>query len=203
MEYINSWKNTIVFEKQLSLNLQELSGKYPPHWNSFLTFIDTLKKTGSTRLLDVGCGCGAYSELCRRHAPWVEYTGMDYSQEAIEVAKKQWPKVTFLCKNYKDLKKENKEQTGILHACSLHNVLPDGDECMDFILNLNYKYVILGNIVTTEQKSYYTTYKAYDIVDTYMFRHNRKNLLDMIKKYGYSEESITSGNASNFLLIKG
>ena len=41
----NAWKNASSFNKQLQLNLQELSDKsnYPKHWNILLTFIDSHK----------------------------------------------------------------------------------------------------------------------------------------------------------------
>jgi len=79
---INSWKNSNVFQSQLSLNLKELSSEnmYPPHWLSFLGIVNTFQpKT----MLDVGCGCGVYYELCKKHFD-IEYTGIDYAKEAIE-----------------------------------------------------------------------------------------------------------------------
>lgn len=202
MKFINSWKNKKVFEKQLSLNLKELSGTYPSHWNAFLVFIGYLEKTPAKRIIDVGCGCGSYSELCRRHAPWLRYTGIDYAQEAVDVASKQWFNATFFQKDYKDLTRSDFEQIDILHACSLHNVLPDGDTCMEFLLSLRPKYAIFGKIYTTIDKSHYTVYKAYDEINAYLFKHNGYWLRDLFKNNGYIIKEIKDGEASNFFLTR-
>ena len=40
-DLINSWKNNKVFNKQLELNLKELSNEsnYPSHWRAFISFL--------------------------------------------------------------------------------------------------------------------------------------------------------------------
>jgi len=43
------------------------------------------------RLLDIGCGAGAYGMLCARYAPAVEYYGIDRSPGMIAVAKELCP----------------------------------------------------------------------------------------------------------------
>ena len=56
--------------------------------------------------VDVGCGCGAFSELCNKEFPGLKYVGIDYAEEAIEIAKEQWKGVNFMVKDYKELDKE-------------------------------------------------------------------------------------------------
>jgi len=196
---LDSWKNKEVFEKQLSLNLKELEATYPAHWTAFITFMTLLKPKVKT-VLDVGCGVGAYSELCRRHFQEIKYIGMDYAEEAIEVASKRWPGIEFKCKNYKDLTPDDLRGVDVLHACSLHNVLPDGDECLDFLLGLKAKYVILGKILITGKASFYSTYMAYNTIQTYLYRHNYLGLYSLFKKHGYLAKEMRVEDASNFLL---
>jgi len=199
MENLNSWKNKEVFEKQLALNLKELEGHYPAHWGAFITFMTLLGSKVKT-ILDVGCGAGVYSEICRKHFPNIKYIGMDYSEEAIEVASRQWPGIDFRCKNYKDLTQDDLRRIDVLHACSLHNVLPDGDECLNFMLGLKAKYIILGKILTTNQASFYSTYMAYDLIPTYLYKHNYLSLYGIFKKHGYLAREMQANGASNFLL---
>lgn len=203
--HINSWKNREVFKKQLALNIEELNNFYkfvPFHLGDFLHFVTSIRDAGSScRLLDVGCGVGSYYELCRYFAPWVRYKGIDFAQEAVDIARGQWAGIDVGCRDYKSLKREDFKDIDIMHACSLHNVLPNGQECMDFLLSLGAKYIILGKVFTTSKEDYYTTYKAYDLIETYKYYHNYKNMLNFFVNHGYNiEEEIKHDDSSNFLL---
>lgn len=194
---INSWKNEIVFQKQLNLNLQELSSKtlYPSHWNAFISFI---KYINPITILDVGCGCGAFYKLCSVEFNNLTYTGVDYSEEAIELAKKYWGYTGFFVKDYLSLTKEYVSNFDVLHLGALLDVLPNGDEALDFLLTLSSKNVLIGRVKLTENPSYYETYTAYGEITTYAYYHNRQNFLDTCNKHGYNVFNIEN----NFYLKK-
>jgi hypothetical protein len=202
---IDSWKNKQLLEKQLSLNLEELKNMFqfvPFHIGDFLHFVERFKNE-EYRLMDIGCGCGVYSEICKYYAPWIKYEGIDYAKEAIDIARKYWSGITFRQKDYKELTPEDFKNIEILHACSLHNVLPEGKECMNFLLSLNTRFIIFGKILTTSKPNYYTIYKAYDEFDTYMYFHNYTELCESFKNHNYDIiEEIKHGDNSNFLLRK-
>lgn len=200
-QFINSWKNRAVFDKQLALNLKQLGeSPYPEHWEAFLKAFSLIK--GPKTLVDVGCGCGTFSELLKRHYPNIDYIGYDYSSEAIALAKSIWNHGIFEVKNYLDLTPEDFKRGEILHACSLHNVMPDGDDCMDFLLNLKAKYLILGKILTTPGQSFFKTYTAYDEITTYMFFHSRDELFNKMHNSGYeiTEINKTGHDVTNLFL---
>jgi trans-aconitate methyltransferase len=188
----NSWKDKTVFEEQLELNLKELNGDPPSHWETLLDFIGTIqedmlrrqKQCSIENFLDLGCGCGALAKVIQIDWPTIKYTGMDYAPEAIEIASKQWPFATFIEKNYKDLTPEEINRYDVVNACSLHNVLPNGDEALDFLLSLNPKYLILGKMLTTHDKSHFETYRAYNRITTYKYFHNYEELHKKLFKYG-------------------
>jgi len=200
----NAWKKRSVFEKQLLLNQQELNNAYPEHWKSFLSALERLNLNNiPTTLRDIGCGCGAYSELLARHYSFINYVGYDYSEEAILLARQTWPKASFEVLDYKGLTPGHFENDEIIHASGLHNILPNGDECMDFLLGLNPKSAIFERILLTEEPSYCKTYLAYDEITTYYFFHNRNSLYSMFRKYQYEVTEIGSiGNSTNVLLRK-
>ena len=86
----SSWKNNKnVAQKQLKLNLNELSSKasYPAHWNSCLHLI---KHFGPKKILDLGCGVGTMYQVITEAIPNIDYTGVDFSEESIKLAKETW-----------------------------------------------------------------------------------------------------------------
>jgi len=200
--YEDSWRNEEVFKQQLQLNLKELNENYPDHWNSFLSFICDLKEQHPTSLLDIGCGCGALAEVLHKYESSINYMGIDYAQEAIKIASEQWPHSIFVEGNYKDLTKEDIVNFDIINSCSLHNVLQNGDEAMEYLLQLNPKILILGKILTTNNPSYFTTDNAYSLITTYKYFHNLDNLYKIFSKYNYDFTEHANSNVSHFLLRK-
>ena len=182
MDNINSWKNKNVFKKQLELNILELSNNYPQHWLDFIKFINIEKpKT----ILDIGCGCGSYYELCNLEFSNIKYTGIDYSNEAIELAKQKWDYDRFYVKDINELTKEYINEFDLIHMGALLDVLPNGDEVLEYILSLSPKKIIIGRMELTDKSSYYETYIAYNEITTYKYIHSYSDFLKIIDMNGY------------------
>lgn len=182
-----NWKNGDVSEKQLELNLRELSSpdSYPSHWNFFLRFMTRCKYA---KMLDIGCGVGAYAKLIKDNGIETEYTGIDYSEYAIQKAKEQWGTGNFICMDYRGLTPDFIRDFDLVHLGALLDVLPNGNEALDFILSLGAKEVLISRIETTKEVSHYKTYYAYDIIETYSYRHNPMELINCFEKNGYDFE---------------
>jgi len=199
MKYINSWKNKRVSEKQLELNLEELDYRYPEHWK---IFISTVFRMDVSSVLDIGCGVGSYKKLCSRHFSRLKYTGMDYSEEAVKIAKEKWGD-HFYQGDYKNLTKEDAKKYELLHAGALLDVLPDGDEAYEFLLSLGFKYVILGRVFLWEELSSSSLFHgAYGEITTYKFKHNVDNLTLIGDKQGYDLKITGDLNAATVLLVR-
>lgn len=182
---IDNWKNPILCKEQLDLNLREISHhvRYPEHWIDFIQLINTFKPTS---ILDIGCGCGVYYKLCVTHFPNINYTGIDYAEEAISLAKETWKYDNFFTMDYKDLTQEGVESFDLLHMGALLDVLPNGDEALEDIMSLKPKAILIGRMKLTKGNSYCKVYKAYDKIETYAFYHNEQNFLDLCSKNNYS-----------------
>jgi predicted TPR repeat methyltransferase len=203
--YKDSWKNKTVFEKQLELNIRELRGPIPSHWRVFLSFIKIIIEDGKTikNILDIGCGCGTFSKLLYNNFPSIKYTGMDYAAEAVEIATRQWPFATFKQGDYQELTSTTLSEFDVVNACGLHNVLPDGDSAVEFLLDLNPKILILGKLSVTNRESYYETYQAYNEITTYKFFHNYSWLQNQFLSHGYDKIEMSHDiNMTHFLLRK-
>jgi trans-aconitate methyltransferase len=204
-----TWKNSTVFKKQLELNLKELLGsrlmpldarirKYPSHWKDFISLVRGMSPQPNT-ILDVGCGCGAYYELCKKEFPDIKYHGIDYSQEAINIAVRQWECENFLVKDYKDLTSEYVSQFDLLHLGGILCILSNGDQALEFILSLSPKNVLIGRMDIIDGESFYDTYIAYNEISTYHYYHNRANFYALCKRYLYD---IKNANDSYLLQKK-
>ncbi len=189
-DLINSWKsNGEVFKKQLQLNIEQLNGNYPDHWYAFLSIVDYV---GAKSILDVGCGCGALYQLCRNNLDKLTYHGIDYSVDAIRLARVHWKNNSaFSCKDFQDLTKSYISDYDLVHLGALLDVLPNGDEALDFILGLKPKNLVLGRIKTTENASYFKTYTAYGLIKTCEYYHNARNLQAKFDKAGYEVMNIS------------
>jgi trans-aconitate methyltransferase len=180
----DSWKDDSVFFMQLSLNINELSSKdkYPAHW---IDFINLIKMYNPKSMLDVGCGCGAYYELCKKEFLNVEYIGIDYSEQAINLARKTWNADVFFQKDYRSLTRDYLSKFDLVHLGGLLDVLSNGDEALEFILNNGPKNVLIGRMKFSNGKSYYKTYLAYNKIETYMYYHDKNIFLNICSKYSY------------------
>lgn len=200
-EHINSWKtSTKTFHQQLSRNLYELNKEYPPHWKHFLQRLELNQQI--QKVIDVGCGVGGLYSLIQKHFPNIKYIGFDYSEHAIELAKQQWqaPKLFFV-KNYTELTPDMFSDDTLLVANALADVLPNGDECIQSLLDLNSKYVQFLRVRITNEPSYFDIYNAYDI-KTYAFYHNYGTLYNMIrvKQYKFYVDHYASDIKDLFLI---
>jgi putative methyltransferase (TIGR04325 family) len=182
--YINSWtESRQTFVEQLKFGINQVNDKIPSH---LLNIEEILKNIDIKRVIDIGCGAGILYYIIGKNLPNLEYIGYDYSQHAIDVATKQWGPFFFL-KNYKDLKRSDFEPTDILIANALVDVMKDGYECLEFLLSLNLTQLLISRIKITDKNDYYEVNKAYDIT-IYTYYHNYDKLIELIRKYGYSEK---------------
>jgi len=185
-ELSNAWKNKNIFQKQLEYNKKEFSS-YPPHWISSIRLMDHFNVKN---VLDVGCGCGSFYKVCQDSLPEVSYTGMDYSKDAIELAKETWDPSAFFAKDVLDLTEEDVEPYDLLFMGALLDVRPDGDRVLDHVLSLQPNNILISRMKLTESESFYHTYEAYDEITTCAYHHNKENFVDVCKENSYNIFSI-------------
>ncbi|HIJ11458.1 TPA: methyltransferase [Candidatus Woesearchaeota archaeon] len=199
----NAWREGRVFEQQLEFNNNQLTSvaSYALHWRQSVELILALTEIQNKPLeniLDIGCGCGAFFEVCKRHLPLLHYSGTDYSESAIKLAQETWNGGNFFVKDVKELTKEDIENYDLVYTSALFDVMPDGDEALEHLLQLSAKNIILSRMKTTDDESYYEEYEAYGIT-TCAFHHNKSNLLEMCDRYNYEVRQFAD---DHFLLME-
>jgi|TARA_R110000824_G_scaffold72664_3_gene185366 trans-aconitate methyltransferase len=187
-KHIDSWKNSKnAFLHQLQINKEAIANgeaERVPHWVNLINYIKT---HNPKRIVDVGCGIGCYYPVLENLD--VEYIGYDYSQHAIDIAKKEWGG-NFVCKLYQEIMPEDIHSGDLIVANGLTDILPEGDKCIEHLLSLDANELLIQRIRITEQPNYFKEYMAYGIM-TYEFYHNREQLMSTIDYYGYKLGEIT------------
>jgi len=180
----SGWANASenVFLQQLERNIKEMYS-LPEHWLFFIEKASQIE--GIKRIVDIGCGAGALCQLTQDYLNGIDYLGYDYSESAINIAKKAWGDEKFIKKDYNKIERDEILETDLLVVNALCDVCPNGDKCIEKILSIDAKSILILRVETTESESYYTEYKAYGEVSTYSFHHNEKKMKDTIDKYSY------------------
>ena len=195
MSHADSWKNgQHVFDKQLDLNLEYFkTNEYPPHWKNFIELMSAACRMmpNIKKMLDIGCGCGAYFELCRRVFPNLEYTGYDYSKRAVDLAKDYWGCDRFYEKDFWKLQPTDIEDYDIINTDAMFAIMNNADEAVAYLMSLKPKVVLLNRVDMHKGDSNYDVYKAYDEIYTYQFWHNQDKFFAMLKGYNVRQ----AGNA--------
>ena len=194
-EKINGWKSEVAFIQQLNLNTKQFKEGYPPHWYDFINLV---KSSGAKSILDIGCGCGFYYNLCLNNIPDLSYKGIDYAEEAIKVARESFSLGDFDVMDVWDINDDYIRDFDVIHLGALLDVLPNGDDLLKFILSLNAPKIILGRVKLTNECSFYKEYTVYQSVETYEYHHNSDTFFNMISDCGYS----INRSGDTFLLIK-
>lgn len=196
----DSWKNKEVFLRQLEGNLKELNGSqgYPRHWMG-LSFLLDAYGTHIKSILDLGCGVGAVSQFLKRHFPHISYHGIDYSEDAIKIARENWgeaesPSLKFSVKDFWDLQKDDVVGYDLVIESAMIDVMPNGDEAVDFLLKLQPQRVHFQRLKLIEGESHFTINQAYDTIQTCQYHHNFESFTSMLSENGYQSLRMNLGH---------
>lgn len=95
------------------------------------------------RVLDLGCGLGAFYPLLLERFGALDYTGVDLVPEMIAHAARKYPRARFLCR---DLATAGLEETFdyVLICGVFNNAMPDAGGFMRELLTAGFKHCRLG-----------------------------------------------------------
>ena len=139
--YDNIWQDASIPKKQLELTKKELPDfmNVPP----MRVVINLLKKTklSETKLLEIGCSTGYYSEVFKRAGFNFQYEGCDYSDSFIKLAKKQFPKIKFAIEDATKLNYQNNEFDIVISGCCILHII-DYQKAINEATRVAKKFVI-------------------------------------------------------------
>ena len=120
------------------------------------------------KVLDVGCASGGFFNIMRSIEPDIEYTGIDLSERAVELARERYPEAMFKVTEGFDLPFED-NTFDVVHCTSVFNNEPNYQAMLKEMYRVSSRFVIadirLLKGIGSQQNSIYNIQFAGDAVE--------------------------------------
>lgn len=184
----NSWRDEALPQRQRELIDQQLlqyrNGVRISVFDIFLDSIRNLPDLGSlVTLLEVGCSSGFYSEVIKISRLPIKYSGCDYSEAFIRLARERHPSVDFAVEDATALHyADNSFEIVVSGCCLLH--IPEFEKAIEETARVACRYAIFHRtpVVWGQQEQWYRK-NAYG-VETVEIHFNEPEFLQLLAKYG-------------------
>lgn len=203
----DSWQSKDIPLRQRSLVDKQLSAYQR---GEFVDVFDTLVRAlhalpiddGSMSVLEVGCSSGFYSEVFKIAKLELAYTGCDYSEAFIQLAKERYPSVCFDVEDATTLKYADRAFDIVISGCCLLHI-PDYEVAIAETARVARGYAIFHRTpVVLGQPNVYYQKQAYGVA-TVEIHFNEPQFLSVLAMHGLDliatytlSESITAGIGS-------
>lgn len=200
----NSWQDHHLPRRQRHLVDQQLKRyRLGASVDVFDVFVNSLRGLpnlhGVSSLLEVGCSSGFYSEVVNIARLPIAYSGCDYSEEFIHLAREMYPSLDFKVEDATDLHYPDGAFDIVLSGCCLLHI-PEFERAVEETARVARLYAIFHRtpVVWGRPNQWYRK-KAYGI-ETVEIHFNEpeflsllmQNGLELIETYTLSEEACES-----------
>lgn len=152
MSTANEWSSESAID-YYAQNRHEIKDLYP----SEKVFLPRVLFPGAT-VLDVGCASGGFFNIMRSFEPHIEYTGVDLSEKAVELAKERYPEARFMVTNGFSLPFDD-NTFDVVHCTSIFNNEPNYQAMIEEMYRVSNRFVIadirLLKDIGSQQKAVY------------------------------------------------
>ena len=136
MSTAKEWSNQSAID-YYSENRHEISDLYP----SETIFLPRVLFPGA-KVLDVGCASGGFFNIMRSYEAHIEYTGVDLSERAVELAKERYPEATFIVTEGFELVFAN-NTFDVVHCTSVFNNEPNYQAMLQEMYRVSNRFVLV------------------------------------------------------------
>ena len=187
----NSWKDPRIPEEQLKIVAEELEmlrrGNPPSVYTVAVEALNNIPATDTLTLLDVGCASGYYYEVISTLAKKkFEYTGADYSQSMLDLARKRYPDTEFRRLDIRHIDLSDKSYDVVFTGAVIVHV-EEWKDAIRELARVSKSYLILHRTPITNGKSYKTEEKSYADVPILFNTFNKDELLDLLADCGFKK----------------
>lgn len=179
-----AWKNADIPARQRALTQHELAemynGRVPQVFHVMAESLFPLVQEG-TAILEVGCSTGYYYEILEYLLnKRIDYTGVDYSEAFVQMARDYYPKASFLVADGASLPFFDNEFPIAISSCVLLHV-PNYAQHIKEIARVAERYVVAHRTpVCRIRETQYYKKRAYG-VETVELRFNEAELLELFE----------------------
>lgn len=184
----NSWQDDALPRKQRELVDQQLSQyRSGAKIDVFDVFVDSLRAlpglASGSSLLEVGCSSGFYSEVIEIDGIPIRYSGCDYSEAFIRLAKEKYPLIDFAVEDATDLNYPDGSFDIVVSGCCLLHI-PEYANGIEETARVTRSYAIFHRtpVVWGQPEQWYRK-QAYG-VETVEIHFNEPEFLTLLAKNG-------------------
>ena len=136
MSTAKEWSNKSAIDFYYQ-NRHDIADLYP----SEKVFLPRVLFPGA-KVLDVGCASGGFFNIMRSFEPHIEYTGIDLSEIAVELARERYPEAKFVLTEGFDLPFDD-NSFDIVHCTSVFNNEPNYQGMMKEMYRVSNRFVVV------------------------------------------------------------
>lgn len=199
----DAWRNPSIPTQQLALTDAELKRW---HKGEPIAPFDALQKcmkfVGPGTVLEVGCGVGHNADVLQWGLEWFDdytYTGVDYSEEFIRVAKERRGWFDFRVMDALLLEYQDKQFDCVISGCVILHIC-NWRRALAETARVARKFVVLHRTPITQDATQYYFKKAYG-VQVVELKFNEAELLAEMARHGFSERARFSVAANNITYL--
>ena len=204
MELKDNWSKDLIGELQRELVNYQLHqmkmGNAPRLFSEIRNVFDKVKEGSS--ILDVGCTSGYYYEIINFYFPnKFNYSGCDYNEQSVNLAKKYYPDVSFFVNDLTDLSLMDRSYDVTFLSGVIEHV-PKYETGLSELCRVTKKYIILHRIWLTESSTSCSKGTQY-FVPVIRNHYNKKEFFEILSKNGFTvkwESLVYDGNCTTYLL---
>lgn len=184
----NNWQDVNLPHRQRELVEQQLnlfrSGSQIDVYDVFVQALRELPKPiDNLTLLEVGCSSGFYSEVLEIAGLPIKYSGSDYSESFIKMAKKIYPSLNFFIEDATDLHQTDRSFDIVVSGCCLLHI-PEYTKAVQETARVARTYAIFHRtpVVWGKPEQWYRK-QAYG-VDSVEIHFNESDFLELLDRSG-------------------
>jgi len=128
-------------------------------FKSEINLLGNISNTNNLQVLDIGCSCGRFYDLLQSLHYQFEYTGLDISQNSLDIARANYPGSEFILGNAVNFSSHKK--FNIVNATGVFQHETHYRELLINMLNLAKDYVLFDVKITPLENTYADVEKLY------------------------------------------
>lgn len=185
---LKGWKNPLISLRQRELTEQQLQQMYKGRVNSLFRILEECVKESyieNSTILELGCSTGYYYEILNHLLETkIKYTGVDFSEEMIKLAKEYYPDTNFVLADGANLPFGDRQFSIVISGSILLHNWNYEQHIKETCRVAKNRVIVHRTPIHKKNKTLLQKKQAYGI-DVLEVRFNESELLDLFEVAGF------------------